>query len=455
MADVIPLTNQLDPLRELQKAFCLLKLSGDVFICDREQIEAVRSGRDMNGLEMYRMAAGNLLMRRHLEALPISTDPKKVIAEFLSSPSTIIYDRIAFSPLPTAETTLNLWGASKLNSAPGDWNMLKGFLLEDIANGDIRLFRYLMLYLAHMVQRPGEKPGVMISLIGGQGTGKGTFLRIIERIWPHSSLLVSDVDHVIGRFNAAIEGKFAVCMDEALFAGDKRAMDRLKSLVTEPTVTIEQKNQPRRTIESYHRFFSASNHAHFAQVDADDRRFMFYKVSERRQGDAEYWEKLHAAINDPTVIAAMVHDLTRYDLTRFNVRQRPRTEAHMDQKLRSLTGFDRYWHNVLRTGDTSPGSDEIYPNGVGWQDGLFVASKALLSGWKGLEKSIRQFEPHQERDVHIGLARLCPSAKSGRHLDRGSQKRGFYLPPLSVARAEFEQAMGGKVEWDDQCEVEE
>ncbi len=444
MANVAPIATASTPLQELQKAFCLLKLSGDVVIAEQRQIDAVRSGLDREGVQMFRMTPGKLLLKRHLETLPLPSDAGKAIAEFMVSPNTTVYDRIAFSPLTTPSTTLNLWSGPTAIPSRGGWGTIKGFLLEVIAGGDIGLYRYLILFLSHMLQRPEEKPGVVMAMLGGQGTGKGSALRVVERIWSSSTLLVSDVDHVIGRFNAALEGNYAICMDEAMFAGDKRAMDRLKSLVTEPTITIEQKQQPRRSIESFHRFFTTTNHTHFAHVDADDRRFVFFHVSDKRQGDLTYWKQVHQAINDPAVISAMVYDLERYDLTNFDVRQRPRNEAHMDQKLRSLTGFDRYWYEVLQSGDFGR---TVFPDPNGdWSGPCFVSTKGLLSGWQDYEKGQRLYQPRQERDIHQAIRRLCPSASAGRTTKTG---RGQTLPPLATARQEFAAALGGTVQWDD------
>ncbi|NQV94448.1 MAG: hypothetical protein HQ482_04850 [Sphingomonadales bacterium] len=447
MSNVANISPALSPLQELQKAFYLLKLSGDVVIVDQKQIEDVRSGIDREGVQMFRMTPGKLLLRRFLEALPLSSDPGKAITDFMVSPKTTVYDRIAFSPLSTPLTTLNLWSGPTAIPRQGDWGIIKSFLLEVIADGDISLYRYLTLFLAQMLQAPEDKPGVVIAMIGGQGTGKGSALRIVERIWSNSTLLVSDVDHVIGRFNAALEGNFAICMDEAMFAGDRRAMDRLKSLVTEPTITIEQKNQPRRSIDSYHRFFSATNHAHFAHVEADDRRLAFFHVSDKRQGDQVYWNQVYQAINDPTAIAAMVYDLERYDLSNFDVRQRPKNAAHMGQKLKSLTGFDRYWYEVLISGDfdLSTFGEPIDP----WCDTTFISTKRLLEGWKRFEKGQRQFYARQQSEMHDAIQKLCSSAEQGRKTVHNKQLRGYFLPPLATARREFADAMGGTIEWED------
>jgi phage/plasmid-associated DNA primase len=129
-----------------------------------------------------------------------------------------------------------------------------------------------------MLQCPATKPGVMIVLLGGQGTGKGALFALLSRIWAHSVLRVSDIEQIAGRFNAALANAYVVCMDEALFVGDRKSQDKMKSLITEPIISIEQKHQPQHSIESYHRYFAASNHDHFAQIENDDRRYFILPV---------------------------------------------------------------------------------------------------------------------------------------------------------------------------------
>lgn len=87
-----------------------------------------------------------------------------------------------------------------------------------------------------------------------------------------TTLQVAKIDQVVGKFTSALERNYIICMDEALFAGDRAAIDNLKSIVTEQYLHIEQKFQPSRSIESVHRLFAASNHDHFAHVESDDRR---------------------------------------------------------------------------------------------------------------------------------------------------------------------------------------
>lgn len=447
MASIAVTNLALDPLQELQKAFCLFRLAGAIWVADRAEIAAGRNGAGGGEVSMYRKEDGKLLMQRHLETLPISSDLKHVVGKFMISPNTTVYDNVAFNPRPTPAGTLNYWVGSPVVPTKGDWTCLKSFLLWVICDGDIGLYRYLVLFLAHMLQQPEKKPGIMVVLLGGQGTGKGTFFELLRAIWSRTTLHVSDINHVIGQFNAGIERNYVLCMDEAFFAGDKKAMDRLKSFVTEPTVTIEQKHQPRRTIGSVHRFFASSNHAHFAQIDEDDRRFMVIQVSDALKGNLQYWEEIHTTIAEPAVISAMVYDLGSYKLGGFNVRARPKTKAHTDQKLRSLSGFDRYWYEVLQSEDFG---SSVFPDPIGeWSAPCFVSTVGLKTGWQEYEKGQRHFGARQETEMHKAMKRLCPSAMPGRRkLNVGGQQRGYDMPSLLVARAEFARAIGGEVEWD-------
>ena len=444
MSNVHPLPVTLNPLHELQKSFALMTLSGQVLIVNRHEVAEIVAGQRAGDLSFYKMTDGKIMLKRALEAMPAYSDTTKVVKDFTYSTTTLAYDKIAFSPFYTPPTTLNYWVGSPIVPVSGDWSILEEFLKSIICSSDDTLFSYLIQFLAHMLKKPEEKPGVMFVLLAGQGTGKGSFFRILHAIWRNTTLQVSDVDNVIGTYNAAIERKYVICMDEALFNGDRRAADRLKSMVTESMVTIEQKYQPRRNIESFHRFFAASNHDHFGQVDPDDRRFTFLRVSEARRGDRSYFGQVHNAIDSPEIIAAFVHHLHSIDLSNFNVRDRPKTDELVVQKLSSLKGFDRFWHEVLQSGNLDP-VGALDP----WYEARFVSTASLIKAWKGYEGRVRQFIAPQASEIRKALNRACPSSFIGRMQVQDVQGRGQNLPLLSVAREEFERMVGGAINWYD------
>lgn len=444
MANVINIQKPLSALSALQNKYALLDLAGEIRIVDKQQVNDVLSGKRTE-ISFYKRTEGLIVISRELENLPYSVKASDEFKNFLVNPNTHVYNAVAFSPLTTPPSTLNYWIEPSINPKQGDWFVIQEFLHTVICNNNVALFDYLIRYLAHMLQRPEEKPGIMIVFLSGQGTGKGTFYKLLGRVWSRTSLQVSDIGEVIGQFNAALERNYVVCMDEALFAGDKKSLDKLKSLVTEPTCRIEQKHQPSRTIDSYHRLFAASNHNHFAHVDKDDRRFLFIRLSSVHKQDQVYFDAVNDALDNDAAIAAMMYDLVNLDLTGFNIRKRPLTEEHLSQRLMSLNGFERLWFEVLQSGRV-PGRYNSYTD---WGQGIFISTDNLIDAYTEYDKNASRYHPIQSQQLATALQSICPSAKKARPTILGKQLRGYDLPDITVARKEFEMVLGTSVEWEE------
>jgi hypothetical protein len=424
-----------------------------VWVIPNTHIEAYRMGSP-RAPEIMRRTAAEILMQRDLECLPFASKPKDVIRQFYADPSTHMYDSMAFSPLSQPENVLNLWRPVAIHPKKGNWRVIRKHLFEVICSQNRKNFSYLLRFLSHMVQHPEQKPGVMIVLLGRQGTGKGAFFQLLGRIWRHSVLQVTDIERVTGRFNAALGQNYVVVMDEALFAGDRRAQDRIKSLITEPIISIEEKHQPQRIINSFHRFFAASNHEHFVQVDNDDRRYFVLEVSDEMAQNEVYFKRLFDVIGSDDAIAAFMHILTKIDLKGFNPRVAPKTKAHAEQKILSLSRFEKYWHHAMWTAEL--------PNSIDgrddWRESAFVATEWMAQAATKFDPNSSRYRPITAQEVSKELASLCPSVTPGRKSKNGygsRQYRGYDIPNLSTARREFEAAKGFKVDWDvdlDECQ---
>jgi hypothetical protein len=433
-------------LDQLQSAFCISRIGGDIHVLDRAQIQAVQIGNKTTDVHYFTKQHGDLLMHRYLESLDFAPRPKDVINDFWVSPATFMYDAVAFSPCATPDATLNYWIGPTVKGIRGDADPIAEFLFNVICNENKVSFDYLIEYLAHCLQSPEQKPGVCVVLLGGQGTGKGVFFQLLRKIWSHTTLLINDMDGVTGRFNAALEKNFLVCMDEALFVGDKKALDRLKSLITESVIRIEEKYQPSRSIESFHRFFAASNHDQFTTLEKDDRRFFFLRVSSSRQQDTEYFEKLVHSFDDGKTIPAFVHHLLRIRLE-LDIRKRPETPEHQDQKLKSLTGFERFWHEVLCSGNLT-GTGRGFESKE-WEEAMFMATAELVSSYTFFDTQATKYGTVQTKYVRELITKMCPSAVHERKTIYGKQSRGFDLPCIETARDEFASYVGCHIRWDD------
>ncbi len=456
MLNLEPTIELVSPLASVQERFSLLNIAAEIRIVDNHEISDVLAGKK-NDISLYKRPEGQLVIRQFLETLSVASKPKEIIEQFLVSPNTHIYDEIAFSPLKTPSTTLNYWRGPTVTPTPGNWLVIRDFLYQVICSEDLNLYHYLLRYIAHMLQRPEEKPSIAIVLLSGSGCGKGTFFQLLSAIWSKSALEVSDINQVIGKFNAALEKNYLVMMDEALFKGDKASMERLKSMISEPTIHVEQKYQPSRTIASFHRFFAASNSDHFANIPVDDRRFVFIKVSDRKQQDLLYFDMLHKAINDSLTVAAFVYDLFAIDLTNFQVRQRPITHEHLNQRLQSLDGFERFWLEVLEMGKFRSKPSGIYSSSeTDWDSSIFISTQIIMDCYSHYDKNVSRYEPLQAQKISRALKKICPSAKSCRSTNSaGKVERGYQLPLISIARNEFESSIKTKIDWENQKPVVE
>lgn len=427
-----------DALSSVQDKFALISLGGKVGIIDKRELEATSADGTAAKLVVMSRIDGGLLVQRFISSEFPQVDAKNTLSTFTTHKSTTLFNGVEFNPRYTTTNVLNLWVGMTITPRRGNWPLINNFLLEVICGGRQKEYQYLIKYLAHALQRPWEKPGVMVILLSGQGTGKGTLSKILQKIWSATFLKINRIKQVVGDFNGSLERAFIVFLDEALFAGDRSSSDALKSLVTENTISINEKHQPARQITSYHRFFSATNADHFKATDRDDRRDFVLRVSEHRKGDHAFWDALNAEIENGGV-EAFAHDLMALDLTGFNVRAKPNTRELTEQKLQSLDKFPRWWFDCLSQG--------VIPNhNATWPE--FISNISLLILFKESENSTRSYKQIIDRELAIFMAKICPSAKREQGMEGPHRRRGYQLPPLANAREDFEKYIGDKVEWD-------
>lgn len=422
-------------LEVIQTQFGLINLNGKLCVFDRNSLAVTTQKGNVQRLILSTRIDGALLIVRALRAQSPDVASEGVIEEFFVSPQTICYSGVDFHPTVAAPNYLNLWVGPTVAAKAGSWELIRSFLLEVICNGVQANYMYLISYIAHALQFPEDKPGVMIILLGGQGIGKGTLSKILRLIWSATFLQVSNIDEVVGNFNAALERAYIVFLDEALFSGNRRASDALKSLVTEPVVHINEKHQPSRQTSSFHRIFAASNAEHLKNTERDDRRDFSLRVSESRKDDHAYWKQVNHEIENGGV-EAMVHDLLAMDLTEFNVRAKPHTTELLEQKLLSLGPIQRWWYECLHNGGME--EDDSWPDFVPTVD--MVAAVCNLNGGKMHRKP-------STVDVVAALKKLCPSVVANQKDNGLGRKRGLDLPPLEQARAEFYAYIGSPVAW--------
>jgi hypothetical protein len=166
--------------------------------------------------------------------------------------------------------------------------------------------------------------------------------------------------------------------DEAFFAGDKASLGVLKAIVTERVLTIEAKHVNAVQCANMLHIMMASNNEWVVPAALDERRFFVLDVSDDRKGHHDYFGAIHAEMGDGGY-EAMLDELLTYDLSRFNVRDVPKTSALQDQKKRSLDLKLSWWREVLMCG-------YVFRSELGLEDDF--------GQWNGFESTEVLFAPY-------------------------------------------------------------
>jgi hypothetical protein len=120
---------------------------------------------------------------------------------------------------------------------------------------------FVKMWIAQMFQYP-ENKSIHLIFIGLEGSGKGTFVKFFETIMGGSHRCWECIDpqeDIFGKFNDMMKKAFLVILNEADKSGTYNANNKMKALITDPTINIRPKGKTSFVMKSCHRFMSFSN----------------------------------------------------------------------------------------------------------------------------------------------------------------------------------------------------
>ncbi len=245
---------------------------------------------------------------------------------------------------------LNLWRGFSVSPNRGDWDIIKQHIFEVVAAGDQTIYNYIIGWLATMIQFPNRQGEVALIMRGKKGTGKGQLAHMVRGLFGSHGLYINNCAHITGRFNHHLRDCAFIFLDEAFFAGDKQHESVLKGLITDEVLMIEGKGKNAFQSANYLSVMMASNEEWVVPASTDERRFCVVDVSDCKKGNREYFTALHAATHNKDVQAAMLNELMELDLTHYEIRDIPETEALKEQRTHSLDSLGKWWLAVLSRG---------------------------------------------------------------------------------------------------------
>jgi Family of unknown function (DUF5906) len=356
---------------------------------------------------------------------------------WLSHPARRQYDSVVFVPGKDVPGKLNLWNGWACEPRPGDCGLYLAHLKDNICSGDDSYYQYLLSWMAYAVQQPARQGEVAVVLRGGEGTGKGFAVKRFGRLFGPHFLPVTNTRHLTGNFNVHLQQCCVLFGDEAFYAGDRQHEGILKVLVTEESLTIEPKGVDIFLVPNYLHVVLSSNNEWVVPASFDARRWFVLDVSDAQKQNTDYFGKI-----DDQMFAggqeALLHLLMTRDISKFDVRNVPKTEALAKQKEMTRRGLDRVVEKVAHDGVLPCTHREYFD----------VAMTSGEGDGQGFYTAARRIAPDLKYVSSITMARTlkeeweCGSWKS-------NGLRGIRFPELGKLRELFDKKFGAQT-WDEE-----
>jgi hypothetical protein len=368
-----------------------------------------------------------------------SGDVTPFLTRYMRSNEARMYADVRMVPPPEEvepeENVYNTWkgfAASRISEPPNPEGVefFRRHIYE-LCNGEAAVAAYLEKYLAHLVQRPGELPGVVILIRGIEGCGKGLLYSFIEAIIGQNYAFSSTnaTDHVFGRFSDHLEHRFVVLLDEMELSTAEEVMHKLKGECVAERRTIECKGVAPRVAKNYTRYLVFSNKSMPMAISASDRRMLCIGCRRGRMSPRES-EKGFEHLRDPASIRAIYdHLLDVVNLEGFDIRARPLT-SYYETLVEATTSLEtKFFRHLL---DTWKGScvetfltADLYKRFQAFAAASGVAKTKVLSSFT--------------QEIMTSLGERCgltrPGGAQGRSIVNGVRGCAITIDFLTLGRA--------------------
>jgi hypothetical protein len=315
---------------------------------------------------------------------------------------------------------------------------------ENVCGGDEKLFNWLMGYFAHMIQRPWERPLTTLVFKGKKGTGKNALVERIGRLLgPNHYLVAHDGRYLTSNFNGHLDSCLMLVLDEAFWSGDKAAEGKLKGLTTSPEIMIERKGKEPYMVDNLVRLIVIGNEEWLVPASQDERRYAVFQMGEGKKQNVEFFKTMRILLDEKGGAGLLLNYLMQFDLSKVDVNVAPKTEALLEQKLRSLSPLEQWWYESLVDGYllNSDFNDE-WPERISKDSFIRAYTQYCQS------RNIRPKFADSHQAIGRRIKAICPSIDGEQKTkDANKRVRAFVLPSLDQARKEWVKYIGQEVKW--------
>ena len=347
------------------------------------------------------------------------------------------YEGLTYAPNTDADIVggkLNLW--TGFTVAPVNGRGHVGYfkhLRDNICQGNRAHYNYLIRLMARAVQFPELRGEIGVVLIGKKGIGKNVAIEEFGKLFGTHFWTVTNPEHFTGKFNSHLQHCSILLADECLKPENKVHEQIAKTLVTGQTILIEPKGVNPYQVKNFLHLFICTNSKWAIPATADERRWFILNVGEKHIKDFPYFKKICDDM-EAGGRANLLHYLLNLDISKFEFRDVPETDAMLEQQERTRSGIELLVEGWCRDGIApfshpdkpyvivTSGSDDKIPSGFD----NFIHSKA--------PDDLRRLGPTR-------IKRALAKDWGTKHFHgrvAGQLVSGIELPPLPALRKTFE-----------------
>ena len=224
------------------------------------------------------------------------------------------------------------------------------FIMEAMADNNRESYEWLMNYTAQFLQYPNKNIELIMVLKGEQGTGKDTYIKILEALVGKKNNYVrpSSYHELFDNFNSALKNTLLVLINEADGKDGCKFKEKLKDQCTSESNYINEKYMPTNHQKNYVQIIIASNNNSPVQYAHDERRFITFKMGEKYKQDNRYFGEIYRNIKNQDSLDHLYSYLMNRDISNWNpVTTRPITNSQKTAILFAVPTYIKYLNNVL------------------------------------------------------------------------------------------------------------
>lgn len=348
---------------------------GWVYVADAEQFVRRKDGHKFRQSQWKALYAGRYPDGDVLSAVWRDRIPVRKFEQLVYLPGK--------AEFPDGErgTRYNIWRKSGVEARPGDVSIFldhMAFLFPNEGDRDL-----VLDYLALLTQKPDKKIHFALLVRGSQGTGKSWIGNLMEKIIGRPNVVRPSNDEVVARWTRWLEGSQLAIVEELMAIGRLEVANRLKPVITDPFIRIEEKNCPLYSIPNHINFLCFTNHEDALKIEHGDRRWLVV-FSPAAKREAAYYERLFGYLERGGA-AFVKHWLMQRRIVLNGHGVAPETSGKETMRRMAMGDAESYLLDLFEAGQKPFDFDLVRV------DDLVQAVPARLSGRSNLRTRLSKF----------------------------------------------------------------